>query len=151
MISAVFLMGGVGGYCAIGTSAGVSLRVTGVPSAASPRFTRAEAEAAATKVVQGLTREEARLTTWGGFWAWVDTYIGQQGMPNGPPTSGQTVWAVAVSGSVCCFFDDSFEHAPWAVLVYDATTGGPDGSYLGGLSSGETWPPGFDSIKDLAG
>ena len=133
-------------------SAVVIPRATGASPTASPIFTLAEAEAAASRMVEGLTREEAKLTTWAGYWAWVDTYFGGVAgeLPAGPPSADRQVWVVAVSGSVCCYWDYPFQLAPWGVFVYDATTGDGYGVNLGSLSSGGTWPPGLNTIRDRA-
>lgn len=66
----------------------------------------------------------------------------------GPPST-QYVWLVALSGTICCEFGSS-SPSPWAVYVYNPTTGAPLSVLYGTPSSSETWPPDFDSIEDLA-
>ena len=66
----------------------------------------------------------------------------------GPPSS-EEVWLVALSGSICCEFGSSTP-SPWAVYVYDATTGAPLSVLYGPPASSGAWPPGFASIQDLA-
>jgi hypothetical protein len=145
----------------------------------TPRFSRSAAEAAARKSSSGIAREESKLTTWGFASSYADAVVSgasdpasvASSSPTGVPVSylptpltvpestkgsspasvasGQDVWLVALSGKICCEFGQA-EPSPWAIYVYNATTGTPMSVLYGPPSSSATWPPDFDSIQDLA-
>ena len=137
------------------------------PRPVVPRFSRSEAEAAASERVVGvIVREASKLTTLG--FADADENALASGGPTplalvpwfeaqtGPDT--QRVWLVAVAGSFCRCYQNAREpqflppgSIPWIVLTVDATTGEVGVGFTASPSSAQTWPGGWDGIHDKAG
>jgi hypothetical protein len=90
--------------------------------------------------VRRIDRISVKLTTWrvvasgtGADW-------------KGAPDPDRSVWIIAVSGDITPHGVLELNSFPWAVFVYDATTGAVIIFQAGTKTA---WPPYFDPIQDL--